>query len=167
MDLYHITNNTYQIGEELLLKETSLYHKRTIKEGRAWINEFFDNHRPNQDFPSRVFSLYATDTIANCIALKNTVAKDGETPNIYKVEMENPFKAPMSLVDIVRGLGMESENLVPIIGEYWNPTREWKFNEYLSNKMVIREIISADFRNKSSIDLLIEDRKLARGIFNL
>ncbi len=170
--LYHITCKEYPIGKVPTLEGESFYHQSTQNDERAWINQFLDT-RKNVENPSRKKAFYACDNINNCKALKSTVAKPNCTPRIYKVKMIYPSTSPMALVTHLMKLGQNHEHNNNVANEYWNPTFDWKFYEYLSEQMeIIEEVINEDLTPKGNIlfwfsdnSNLIADSKLAKEKF--
>mgnify|MGYP003586938898 FL=1 len=55
--------------------------------------------------------------------------------------MLKPFKAPMCLTDLILKSQGDKIKQERIAKDYWNTGSIWKFNEYLSNRMEIIEII--------------------------
>jgi len=172
MELYHITCNAYPAGQVPALEDESFYHLSTQTDNRAWINEFLDIQKSNNK-PSRKKSFYACDSVINCKALKSTIVKPQCTPRIYKVRMTNPSKSPMTLVNYLYELGQVHTDNVEVANEYWNPTKEWKFYEYLSEEMeILEEVPNNDLTRMGQIqfwahnnDGLISDSKLAKEKF--
>jgi hypothetical protein len=85
-------------------------------------------------------TFYAFDSIENCIAFSNS--NKIQNSFYYKVQMQNPFKAPMCLTDLLLknpGNNIKQESIAK---EYWKPKTNWKFNEYLSMEMIIIECMA-------------------------
>ena len=62
--------------------------------------------------------------------------RKGDVLLIYAVEMDAPSKHPMCLVDaIAKNLEKNNRILSSLAGEYWKPTRDWRFFEYLSSEI--------------------------------
>ncbi|MDI1316899.1 hypothetical protein [Flavobacterium sp.] len=174
IELYHITCIEYPIGVVNPIEDLSFYHSKTLTDSRSWINDFLDENSP-EDFPSRKKSFYACNTIANCKALKSTICNEADCiPRIYKVRMNNPIKVPMALVTHLFKLGEDNTVNTDIANEYWTPTEEWKFYEYLSEEMeIIEEMINSDvtpmgqilFWATNSNSLLADDAAKANNTF--
>jgi hypothetical protein len=174
IELYHISCIEYPIGVVAPIEDLSFYHTSTLTDSRSWINDFLDDHSP-EDFPSRKKSFYACDTIANCKALKSTICNDVDCiPRIYKVRLSNPKKVPMALVTHLFKLGEDNASNINIVNEYWTPTEEWNFYEYLSEEMeIIEEIPNSDktrmgqilFWATNSNSLLADDAAKAKNTF--
>ena len=173
LELYHITCKAYPIGKVPPMDGESLYHLSTQTDQRAWIDEFLDAQKSNEK-PSRKKTHYACDSILNCKALKSTISKPHCTPRIYKVIMTNPSKSPMALVNHLFQLGQNHNKNFDVAKEYWNPTMDWRFYEYLSDKMeIIEEVPNNDLPPMGQIlfwannnDGFIADSKLANEKFN-
>ena len=174
LELYHISCKEYPIGKVPPLMGESIYHQNTMKDDRKWINDYLDLHNPKGS-PSRKKSFYACDSIANCKALKSTVVKENCLPRIYRVKMLNPAKVPMALVTYLFKLKEGHEFNSRIANEYWIPSFEWKFCEYLSEEMeIIEEIQNNDkslmgkliFWGSNSTSLLADDALSAKTLFS-
>ena len=174
LELYHISCKAYPIGIVPPMDGESLYHLSTQTDQRAWIDEFLDSQKSNE-MPSRKKTHYACDSILNCKALKSTIAKPHCTPRIYKVKMTNPSKSPMALVNHLLMLGQDHQIVNEVAKEYWNPTLDWKFYEYLAEEMeIIEEVSNNDLTPMGQIlfwannnDGLITDSKLAKEKFKI
>ena len=72
----------------------------------------------------------------------------------------------MVLTDKMRRVGQNYERLGELVKEYWHPTKEWLFNEYLGEKMVIIEEITPKrmlgIASKMQYDC---DREMADSLF--
>ncbi len=138
MELFHISCKNYNIGEIINSDSfglTEYYHISTFS-GKNWIDDFLDSQRP-AGYPARKSSLFAFDCISNCSAFM--INFRGLKAKYYKVKMTSPIALPMLLTDslIVDSL----EYNMKIAKEYWQPTEEWKILEYLSNQMIILEVL--------------------------
>jgi hypothetical protein len=175
IELFHISCIKYPIGVVDPIEGLSYYHNSTLGDSRSWINDFLNKNSP-KNFPSRKKSFYACDTIANCKALKSTICTHADCiPRIYKVKMNKPKKAPMRLVFHLIKLGEDGDSNIDIANEYWTPTKNWKFYEYLSEEMeIIEEIANSDvtlmgqiiFWATNSNLLLANDSDKAIKLFN-
>ncbi len=172
LELYHITCKAYPIGKVPPLEGESLHHLTTQTDVKAWINDFLDLYRSNE-VPSRKKTFFACDSIMNCKALKSTVAKANCTPRIYKVKMKSPSKLPLALVNHLFVLGQGHTKNIELANEYWNPTKNWNFYEYLSEEMeIIEEVINEDLTPMGQVRFwvsdncnLIADSELVKAIF--
>ncbi|MBR5907052.1 MAG: hypothetical protein IKZ50_01500 [Bacteroidales bacterium] len=162
MRLFHITDKVYRIGETVSAEdfgESCFYHKNNPI--NTWINEVLDEGK-DADCPSRKRCIYAFNELGHCLAFNNN-------PNLhcYLVEMDAHGGFPMVLTDKLRRLGKDSCQIDDVVREYWHPTNNWKFNEFLGNSMVIIEEIITEgcfFAMRSKM-LYGKDRDLADSLF--
>jgi len=140
MELYHVSFREYTEGQTYTAPNPIGYHLRSIQRNEGWINEILDEQRP-EGYPSRIASFYACSEVVNCQAFIGNKKIEGRNPIYYKVEMDCVLGFPMVLIDKMRKLGQESDLLGACISEYWSPTREWMYLEFLSPSMTILEVL--------------------------
>lgn len=140
MELFHVSFTEYNLGQTYIAPNPIGYHIRSVQRNEGWINETLDERRP-AGFPSRIASFYACSELANCQAFIGKKRIENQDPIFYKVEMDCLYGFPMVLIDRIRKLGHESALLEACISEYWSPTQEWKYLEFLSPSMTIMEIL--------------------------
>jgi hypothetical protein len=140
MELYHVSFVAYTAGQTYPAPNPIEYHLKSIQRGEGWINEKLDEQSPD-GYPLRVASFYACSVLENCQAFIGNKRIEDRTPIFYKVEMDCSLGFPMVLIDRIRKLGHASGLIDTCISEYWTPTREWQYLEYLSPSMTIIEIL--------------------------
>ena len=167
LQLFHITPIDYPLGMVTSIADTSHFHQATLLDERRWINEFLDTNRPVST-PSRKKSFHAFDSISNCFGYWGNKPCTTGGPNLYKVKMTNPRKVPMALVNKLHRKGEGHGTNIQIACEYWTPTNNWKFNEFLSEEMEILEQIDISIisRFNNAIILLGQDYDLANNLFS-
>lgn len=138
MNLYHVTKENYQIGDTVVSNafngEFCYYHTKSPYRN---VNEFLDETKPDNE-PSRTKCIYAFVSLAHCAAFIGR--NNDDRFNFYEVELNSKNPHPMCLTDGIKEAS--STQLCQIMREeYWHPTREWKFNEYLGTEMIIIEKI--------------------------
>ena len=133
MPLYHVSCKEYQVNQVIKAEdfETTEYYENAVAEDKGWIDNFLDENKP-ENAPDRKKTLYAFDNISNCGAFKSTC--EGEI-FYYEVEMVEPISCPMCLTGALVEGSEELNNTLR--EEYWNPTKDWKYLEYLSLEMKI------------------------------
>lgn len=136
MKLYHVSCKEYEIGKKFTSKISTQYHLKKIANGEGWVDLKLNEFKP-EGAPNRDQCFYAFDSLANCFAYIDSEKCSGGGPYYYEVKMINPIAAPMSLNNIILKKGEESDEIESIANEYWNPTLNWKFIEYLSIEMEI------------------------------
>jgi hypothetical protein len=140
MELFHVSFREYTAGQNYTAPNPIGYHLRSIQRNEGWINEKLDEQSPN-DYPLRVASFYACSVLENCQAFISNKKIEDRNPIYYKVEMDCDLGFPMVLIDKIRKLGQESDSLEACISEYWTPTYEWKYLEFLSPSITIIEVL--------------------------
>ena len=140
MELYHVSFREYTAGQTYSAPNPTGYHVRSIQRNEGWINVTLDEQSPN-GYPLRVASFYTCSVLENCQAFIGTKTIDDQKPIFYKVEMDCYLGFPMVLIDRMRKLGQASGLIDACISEYWAPTHEWKYLEYLSPSMTIIEVL--------------------------
>ena len=165
MALFHVSCKLYSIGECLIRTSETQYFKKKKEKNQEWVDLMLNQHKPN-NAPLRQYTYYAFDSISNCGAFFSNHTCATEGPFYYSVEMKDPVKVPMCLIDLILHEGQNSNNLTKIISEYWNPTLHWNVFEYLSNEMKIISLVdkpSAIITAKGKIDYG-EDVKIRRQL---
>lgn len=136
MILFHVTTENYKVGDNITVEafhdDFSYYHTNSPW---SFINEYLDETKPDNE-PSRAKCIYAFASLAHCAAF----VRKKDNSNFYKVELNSGGHHPMCLTDAIRKTS-DTESKHAMRTEYWNPTKKWKFNEYLGTEMSILEKI--------------------------
>jgi len=138
-----VSINNLKNGTLLHLADSNetFYYRNRKQSGDNWVDDLLDKYKP-MNAPSRKQTFYAFDSLANCYRFNKSLGNKNKTVFYYKVKLYNPYKTVMSLTDFIFKLGKNSSELDKIAQEYWFPSLDWKFYEYLSNKMTIIETLS-------------------------
>ncbi len=141
MELYHVTCKKYRVGQVLnaLNFERTEYYVGAERNNLSWIDDFLDAKR-GQSHPSRSNTLFAFDCEKKCKAFASS--RSLISPIFYQVEMVEPVACPMHLVGLISKANSDEFNN-RIAQEYWHPTQDWKYLEYLSVQMEIKSIVDA------------------------
>jgi hypothetical protein len=139
--LYTATTEERTICQTLQCRETEL---ADISDSlRRNVEDVLDQRRPT-GIPPRLSSWFACDQphfAAKYLDAQLKYGPDRHSRNgqsrIYAVEMDAPRKQPMCLVDAVTKCLSENQDEITLMvaDEYWRPTQEWRFFEYLSREM--------------------------------
>ena len=140
MELYHVSFREYAVEQTYTAQNPIGYHLRSIQRNEGWINEILDEHKP-AGMPSRISSFYACSVLENCQAFIGNKKIDDRDPIYYKVEMHSNGGFPMVLIDRMRKLGQASDLIDTCTSEYWTPTHEWRYLEYLNSTMTIIDVL--------------------------
>lgn len=137
MRLFHITDKVFENGDVINASDfgdACYYHQNNPQ--YAWINDVLDAGK-DAECPPRKRCIYAFDKPGHCLAFNNK-------PDLhcYLVDMNAYGGFPMVLTDKMRRVGQNYERIGELVNEYWHPTRKWRFNEYLGEKIVIIEEIA-------------------------
>lgn len=149
-ELYHVSFSKYDIGSifSLSTQDETFYYKMNKENGLNWVDDFLNLKRPSSA-PLRHQTFYSFDSLANCHRYIKSINHSNKIVYYYKIEMQNPFKAPMCLTDLILKSRNQSPLIDKIANEYWHPTLNWKFYEYLSNEMlIVEDIREPDFLAK-------------------
>jgi hypothetical protein len=130
MEFYHASKRALPIGEEIRSELVSVYYEEATKA--------LDVNRP-QNAPARKTALYSADSLefALYFLIKQKVCKSAI--KLYKVKVEHPWRAVFSIPHVVQRRIEEGKNVFTLIKEYWEPTKNWEFYEYLSTSFVVIE----------------------------
>lgn len=131
--LYHASTSVYAAGVTLCGRA------RVVPDANVWIEEEFERSRGGGS-SSRLDALFAGANGADCV--KFLVAQQGydnEPVHLYRVEMPASVRHPMALIDAARRNWGRPDALRDIVEEYWQPTRIWRFWEYLGQSMTVVE----------------------------
>jgi len=138
MELYHVSSKLYNIGQTISSEDfgdTTEYYQRKILENLNWIDDYLDTLRPG-NVPPRRNSVFAFGHLKHCVAFCRK-----RDYNYYKVEMNVNDSYPMCLTDALKV--SEDPKVMAEIGiEYWFPTKNWSFLEFLSPSMTILDIVT-------------------------
>lgn len=151
MKLYHITEKEYEKGSKVSVESfvgATRYYDGLSEENKP-IDDFLSAGRPDNE-PSRKKCIYAFDKPEYCYYYGRSQMTKAKTLHLYKCEMDCLLGHPMILVGYLSKKLSKSQRK-QIHSEYWNPTRDWYFLEYLSTKMDIIEEITIDDDLESKI----------------
>jgi len=131
--LYHASTSVYAAGVTLCGRA------RVVPDANVWIEEEFERSGGGRS-SSRLDAFFAGADGADCV--KFLVAQrgyDNEPIHLYRVVMPASARHPMALIDAARRNRGRPDALRKIVEEYWQPTRDWRFWEYLGQSMRVVE----------------------------
>jgi hypothetical protein len=141
--LYHATTAELTIGDKLGSTVSVLNNITNIFQREA--EDFLEQRRP-KGRPPRPSSWFACDKAnlaAEYLDAQLTFGPDKRArngrPHLYAVEMDSSSKQPMILANAVAVKLSAGEKDVALLlaDEYWAPTQEWRFWEYISPDIVV------------------------------
>lgn len=142
---FHATYTKHQEGERIAAtRRTSNCRARGV------VEVILERGRPS-DACSREEALYTTRYPAyTLVYIQSELArlatdsckKGSESIHVYEVELAVSEPHPMALVDRIRSISLKNTPIVQeIVSEYWNPTKDWRFLEYITNSVrITREL---------------------------
>jgi len=131
--LYHASLSVYAVGLTLCGRA------RVVHDANVWIEEEFERSRAGRS-SSRLDALFAGADGADCVKfLMVQRGYDNEPIHLYRVGMPAAARHPMALIDAAGRNRGRPEALREIVEEYWQPTRGWRFWEYLGQTMTVVE----------------------------
>jgi len=128
MELYHASNKVFSIGDKITPEGVSSFYEKAT--------DTMDSGRP-KSAPARKTALYSADSLdfAFYFMLKQGICE--KEINLYKVEVKDPWKAAFSITHIIHRRLEQGKNTNSLVREYWSPTKDWQFYEYLSISFVV------------------------------
>ena len=166
MILYQVSYRIFNIGDKLIATTTTPYFLQKQQSGDEWVDTILNSYKPINT-PDREFTFFACDAVENCYAfIADKIGVLGN-PIYYKIEMQEPVKAVMCITDLILKSGAADINIPDYASEYWTPTLELKYFEYLANEMEIIEIVNGPdviLKNKGKNNYML-DRELRKRTF--
>lgn len=140
MTLFHASYETFEVGRTYSADRVTPYFLEKQSQNMDWVDILLNEYKPDHA-PMRQQTFFACDSVENCFAYISSRPRIGELPIYYKVEMENPVKAVMCITDIFRNVDINDPAIPVYANEYWYPSQEWRYYEYLSDSMQILEVV--------------------------
>jgi hypothetical protein len=164
---YHVSRYEYAPGQRVRLDPGQVTHFHDVlgAAGNIAGEERLNAHRPAR-WPCRYTCLYAFGTLADCSLYGGSQHKD-EKVHYYRVRMDNAVRVPMVLVDQIRKqVDPTAAQTEQMAREYWQPSREWAYWEYLTDEIEIVEQVEplgmGDFEVIGAQGSYIDDNELAK-----
>lgn len=133
--LFHAT--TKPLAERRVLPATGL-DLLLVSEYKRKLEEFLELYHP-QELQSRLLSWFAFDKECQAAIFLDAEPRlhpeqANATKLLYQVSMASPSRHPMVVAEGVAKLLCQGkvEHAIAAAKEYWRPTRDWEFWEYLS-----------------------------------
>lgn len=143
MHFFHASRNVYQIGDIIRVPEGEQSHafKLSLELGMQWREEALEEAR-NDRASSRRSAVYASNTLANAARFLVSQPDDKGRPVLgYEVEITDQSPSPMVLIGYIDAHGRTFPSLSSCIEEYWAPTKEWKFLEFVSPSFSVTTVL--------------------------
>jgi len=166
--LFHASYKIFEVGQTYVADKETPYFLEKRSQGMDWVDLLLNEYKPDKA-PIRQQTFFACDKVENCYAYISSRRQVVGMPIYYKVEMENPAKGVMCLTDIFPKFEKQNPSLRTYAEEYWSPTLEWKYYEYLSNQMKIIEILNEPDIIMKSVgnNNYMMDQELRKEVFGI
>jgi len=174
VEVFHVSTEVYEIGQVVAVPvgEQTRFQGRLEGANATQAEERLGQGRPDQAH-SRPTAQYAFANVFDCQNYGDS-EYPGQGLHFYRVSMEEPTRAPMAMVDVIKNVqDATAEQISAMVNEYWNPMVTWQVYEYLASSMTILEklptpademaLIAANHRMNESITRagLVRDAILA------
>jgi len=140
-----------------LLRATALDLSLISDEYKRKLEEFLEQYRP-QELHSRFSSWFAFDEECQAAIFLDAEPRlhpeqANATKLLYQVSTASPSRHPMVVAEGVAKLLSKDkvEHAIAAAKEYWRPTRDWKFLEYLSRDLEVVGKLSWPEKNSPSM----------------
>lgn len=163
MEVYHTTDKVYQNGQVVSVSDfegdLSLYYVNA--DNNKCVNDYFDYYKPSKSI-ERKRAIFTFDSIKHCLAF------DNKKKYIYKVDIPKTTGHPMRLLQcFVQNKNKPNNIRKQIVDEYWEPSENWKFYEYLSARMTILEQCNVNHIMRApGLDDYVADYELMNTFIN-
>lgn len=172
--LYHATIKELELSQTLRF-DTAVACSHSPD--RQLVEEFMKENCPKGDFVSRIGTWYACDKPEFAHAylraeFTNLLTNPDQSQKeifIYEVEMPEPrSRHPFYLISKI-GIALNNNDLEIAklyAKEYWVPTQEWKFWEYLNSEITVhRKVATPSLITQSFFAMGNPDRKVFESLF--
>jgi len=164
---YHVSRYEYVPGQRVRLDagQVTHFHDSLEAAGNIVGEDCLNAHRP-AGWPCRYTCLYAVRTLSDCSLYGSSQHKD-EKVHYYRVRMDKAVRVPMVLVDQIRKqVNPTAAQIEQMAREYWQPSKEWSYWEYLTDEIEIVEKVEPlsmdDFAVIGAHGSYIDDNELAK-----
>jgi hypothetical protein len=171
MPFYHASRTTYQIGHEIRVPEcqNSRAYELSLQLGNKWREDALEADRKARS-SSRQTAVYAANTPGNA-ALFLAAQHDPENRpvRVYEVEVSSHSPNPMVLIGYMDDQGPDFVHLAKCIEEYWSPTEDWGFLEYVCEQMIVVADLGVlrDVDSFAAVADYDHDRQLSRVLWGV
>jgi hypothetical protein len=139
---FHVSRYEYAPGQiiEIGPDRITHFHSALEQANNVAAEDRLKPYRP-EGVACRTNCIYAFDNLANC-SIYGSSQHPNEKVHYYRVLMEAAAAVPMVLVDQIRAqLDPTDEQIKQMAQEYWEPTKLWKFIEYLTDAIEVSEVV--------------------------
>jgi len=138
---FHASRTVYAVGDLIRVPPDvdSFAYQLAIEQGHNWRDLALEQGRNGRAVPRRR-AVFAANTPGN--AARFLMAVPDERPvRLYEVTVAHEALSPMALIEYIDHRGENFGELAACVEEYWAPTREWQFLEYVTDEMVVTAVL--------------------------
>ncbi len=137
IELFHVSTKKYQQGQVITVPpgKTTEYIQRLSAENNEIGEDRLEKYRPHAA-QNRSTAQYAFADVNHCLVYGQSQYKK-QNLIYYQVEMVDPTKVPMALVNEIKKQKATVEQLAKMVDEYWAPRNHWEVYEFLAASMTI------------------------------
>jgi len=132
MDLYHASKSKFSVGDIIKGNNTSNFY--------LIATTAMDSQKPD-GLPARKTALYCTDSPEFAVYYLRMQEVDINQINLYRVHVSAHHKAPFSITHVLENKIKANIDVTELINEYWSPSKDWNYYEYLTEEFEVKEII--------------------------
>jgi hypothetical protein len=139
MPFYHASRNVYPDGHVIHVPkgEVADAYQLSLRLGAKWREDALEATRAGRAF-SRQFAVYAANSPGNAARFLISQPDAEKRPVlVYEVDINNKSPSPMVLIGYMDDQGEGFAALPECMEEYWAPTRNWRFLEYVCSEMIV------------------------------
>ena len=160
MDFYHATKSKLNVNRVITSDRSNTNYIDTSLE--------MDKFAPSSA-ARRSNALFLADAPERALFfLKNQNGTKHTQNYVYKVTASNTHQVPFVLTHVIESILGRNESAIAHIKEYWTPTKEWKFYEYLTMTFTVVEELSGfcieSFEEGLLVSEQMQDRDIAHEI---
>ena len=137
---FHVSRYEYVPDQavKIELGRVTNFHTALVNDNNVAAEDRLKPHRPS-GVPCRTNCIYTFGNLADCSLYGDSQHKSGKV-HYYRVKMEKATKVPMVLVDQIRKqVSPTPAQVEQMAREYWQPTKDWNYWEYLTDAVAISE----------------------------
>jgi hypothetical protein len=168
MKFFHASRNVYSPGDTIYVPPgaESFAYGRSLELGMRWREEALERARGDRGFPRRT-AVYAANTAVNAARFLISQAGDGGQVWVYEVAISATTPSPMALIGYMDAHGAGFSSLDACVEEYWAPTKQWNFLEFVCESMTVQAnsgVVAEEDLWMAIVDYE-HDRQLARRLW--
>jgi hypothetical protein len=139
MPFYHASRTVHPVGHVIVVPpgHDALAYQLSLQLGSKWRDDALEATR-NGRASARQRAVYAANTPGNAAYFLMVQPNLENKPlRLYEVSLPHQSPSPMALIGYIDGRGTGFSALAACVEEYWTPTKDWEFLEYVVPAMTV------------------------------